>query len=89
MLNILFVLIVWNKSVWSILGPKNGVIDNRSHWFHRFAVDQLNKARNRGEGWVLFDFLGVKVRDPHAHISRVAYRWSEWHLFAIRKRKFN
>lgn len=83
----LFTFIIWQPFIWSLIKPANGVIDNKAHWFHRHAVKCLNKTRG-GDSWVIMNVFGLKIRDPHAHISRIAYRWSKYHLFVIGKRKF-
>ena len=84
-----FVLIFWQPVVWNKLKPKDGVIDNRSSWFHRHAVNMLNASRNNHEGWTLFyifSTFGLRVRDPHAHISKLAFKWSSKHLFVLNRK---
>ena len=81
----LFTLVFWQPTVWSYLGPVNGVIDNKAHWFHRHAVTCLNKVR-RGDSWVMMDLFGLKVRDPYCHLGGDKYLWSKKHLFVVKNK---
>ena len=80
----IFTLIIWQPVLWDLIKPKNGVIDNKAHWFHRHAVTCLNKVR-ANDTWVMMSIFGLKVRDPYAHIENKYYWWSKLHLFAIHK----
>ena len=79
-----FTILFWQPLIWNSIKPSNGIIDNKAHWFHRHSVTCLNKVRNN-DSWVMVSFLGVKIRDPHSHISHDYYYWSKNHLFAIHK----
>ena len=80
-----FTLIFWQPIIWNQIKPANGVIDNKAHWFHRHAVKQLNNCRGVNDGWCLFKLWFVIIKDPHAHIQKKYYRWSESHLFAVKR----
>lgn len=82
---ILFTLIFWKPFIWRLIKPKDGVIDNKSMFIHRHAVRQLNACRGKSDGWALISILRFKIRDPHAHIQKKYYHWSDKHLFVISK----
>jgi len=82
----LFTVIFWQPFIWNRIKPKNGIIDNKAHWFHRHSVTCLNKVRD-GDSWVMIDLLGLIIREPHAHIENQYFYWSKKHLFVIRKNK--
>ena len=82
---LIFTLIIWQPFVWNLIKPSDGVIDNKSKLIHRHAVKQLNICRGNRDGWALISILKFKVRDPHAHIQKKYYKWSESHLFVIQK----
>ena len=80
----IFTILFWQPVLWNLIKPSNGVIDNKAHWFHKHAVKCLNEVRSN-DTWVMMSLFGVKVRDPHAHISHESYYWNKKHLFAIHK----
>ena len=81
----MFIQLVWTPFIWGFVKPKNDIIDNKAHWFHRYAVDILDEARRGADGWVMYRFMGVMIRDPHAHPMRCTFRHSYHHLFVIRR----
>lgn len=82
---ILFTVVFWQPFIWNLIKPKDGVIDNKSIFIHKHAVRQLNICRGNSDGWALMSICRFKIRDPHAHIQKKYYHWSDKHLFVISK----
>ena len=87
--NLTFILLVWTPFVWRYVKPVSGTIDHKAHWFHKYAVRILNEARAQSDSQVLFSFMGLMVRDPHSKPDKAIFKYSESHLFVLRRQKRN
>ena len=78
-----FTIIFWQPVIWNFIKPKNGIIDNKSKWFHRHAVKCLNQCRQSEEGFVIMRLWKLKIRDPYSYPMKSRYKYSKKHLFVI------